>query len=45
MPPLSDDAAAIVIDHFVIAVRHRVGDATTIRALAGRADPDALRAL
>ena len=45
IPPLSDDAAAIVIDHFVLAVRHRVGDATTIRALAGRSDPDALRAL
>jgi hypothetical protein len=45
VPPLSDDAAAIVIDHFVFAVRHRVGDAATIRALAGRADPDALRAL
>jgi hypothetical protein len=45
VPPLSDDAAAIVIDHFVMAVRHRVGEATTIRALAGRTDPDALRAL
>jgi uncharacterized protein (TIGR03083 family) len=45
VPPLSHDAAAIVIDHFVMAVRRRVGAAATIRALAGRSDPDALRAL
>jgi Mycothiol maleylpyruvate isomerase N-terminal domain len=45
IPPPPADAAAIVIDHFVASVRHRVGDAGTIRALAGRTDPDQLRAL
>jgi hypothetical protein len=45
IPPPSVDAAEIVIDHFVSSVRHRVGDARAIRALAGRADPDQLRAL
>jgi hypothetical protein len=45
IPPPSADASTIVIDHFVSSVRQRIGDAATIRALAGRADPDALRAL
>ena len=45
IPTPSADAAEIVIDHLVAAVRHRVGDAATIRALAGRGDPDELRAL
>jgi hypothetical protein len=44
-PPPSADAAEIVIGHLVAASRHRVGDARVIRALAGRGDPDQLRAL
>src|SRR5262245_25216069 len=45
IPPPSPDSAAIVIEHLVSSVRQRVGDDRTIRALVGRADPDALRAL
>jgi uncharacterized protein (TIGR03083 family) len=45
IPPPSADAAAIVIEHLVSSVRHRVGDGRTIRALVGRDDPDTLRAL
>jgi hypothetical protein len=45
LPPLSADTAEIVIGHLLASTRHRVGDARTIRALAGRADPDDLRAL
>jgi hypothetical protein len=42
-PPI--DAATIAIDFLVRAVRHRVGDSATLRALAGRSDGDVLRAL
>jgi hypothetical protein len=43
-PPTSD-AAGVVIEFLFASVRHRLGDALVIRALAGRADPDDLRAL
>jgi hypothetical protein len=45
IPPPAADASEIVIGAFVASTRHRVGDARTIRALAGRCDADDLRAL
>jgi hypothetical protein len=45
LPPPSPAAADVVIGHLVASVRHRVGDQRTLRALAGRSDPDDLRAL
>jgi Mycothiol maleylpyruvate isomerase N-terminal domain len=39
------EVAELVIDFLVSADRHRIGDADVLRALAGRADPDELRAL
>jgi hypothetical protein len=45
IPPPTADAAEIAIGILVASVRHRLGDAATIRALGGRGDPDELRAL
>ena len=45
IPPPAADAAEIAIGLLVASTRHRVGDARTIRALAGRWEADDLRAL
>jgi hypothetical protein len=45
IPPPSADAAEIAIGLLVASTRHRLGDARTIRALAGRREADELRAL
>ena len=43
--PPSADASEIVISHLFASTRDRLGDASTIRALAGRGNADDLRAL
>jgi hypothetical protein len=45
LPAPTAAAADVVIGHLVASVRHRIGDRRTLRALAGRSDPDDLRAL
>ena len=43
--PPDSSVATLVIDFLVAADRQRIGDARVMRALAGRTDPDDLRAL